>query len=454
MRIISVLGASLCWLTAAWGQAAPVTNSWTVMVYMSGKNNLQCQALVDFAALANVGSVKGAQVFVELGRPMSPSCGKKWSGVRRFHILPGTTPYGGTAVPSRDADMSQGRSVEAFVRWVLAQRTRRTDHYILVMWGHALGLKFQPTLLDALSPSTAEAAPDLSSLEKLTMLPPKIPLGDFRSLGYDETTGNFLHVRDLTDHLAKVGRKLDLIILDSCLMGTLENAYAFKDVTSYLAASETLTVSGTWDYTEVLKVVTNPSDVSSMVSGILGREAGSRAGYDTRTMISAADLSHADEVAAMVSDLGSRLQQQMEKADPASAKRFVDAMLKLRGSLNPFASSSPNAATVDLGALVRKIASSTDVQATTRDVASRIDQRLRPGGLMLPGGYGPPRSAGPGTAIFFPTTLDDFRAIDDGVESYDPGKCDQAHPYKIAFVCEKPGWAAFLNDLLTRASLR
>ncbi len=341
MSMIGVLGLCLCPLGALWAQAPagasnnpPAANTWTVMVYMSAKNNLECQALVDFAALANVGSVKGAQVFVELGRPMAPACGRPWSGVRRFHIMPGTTPYGGTVVPSRDADMSQGRSVETFIKWVLAQRAFRTDHYILVMWGHGLGLKFQPALLDGKAQALAKADPDLPALEKLQLLPPKIPLGDFRSAGYDATTGNFLHVRDLTDHLANVGRKLDLLVLDSCLMGTLENVYAFKDVTTYLAASETLTVSGTWDYTQVLQDVTNPSDVPHMVRGILGTEASSRTGFDMRTMISAADLSHANDVAGMVSDLGDRLEQQLKNADPASAKRFVQAILALRASLS------------------------------------------------------------------------------------------------------------------------
>ena len=342
MRLASISTLLFVLLSAAFaGTKTP--NSWTVMVYMTAKNDttLDCAALVDFAALANVGSVKGMQVFVELGRPVKPECGKAWAGTQRFHIGPGMAPTRGKPVLSPEAIMSRGASVRAFVKWVLKQKKFETDHYMLVMWGHGLGLKSVPLAVAAEavpSGGGGELVPDPIHLLKL--LPPRIPLGDFRSAGFDPDSGKYLYVRDVANQLAvdKIGRKLDVILLDSCLMGTIENAYAFRKVTDFLLASESIIFTGAWDYTALLRKATNPSAPAPLISQIHDTFAGSRKAFDRVSTASALKLSAVDSLARQVGRLGEQLTKQIMDTDPIKSAQFVQAMIHLRGKLTPFAS--------------------------------------------------------------------------------------------------------------------
>ena len=100
------------------------------------------------------------------------------------------------------ANMCERQTLEDFI--VYAKENVIADRYVLIMWDHGGGT-----------------------------------LGGF---GLDELNGNAaLSLGDMKAALSAFGQKFDLIVFDACLMGTVECAYALKDVGEYMIASEDIT---------------------------------------------------------------------------------------------------------------------------------------------------------------------------------------------------------------------
>ena len=58
-----------------------------------------------------------------------------------------------------------------------------------------------------------------------------------RAIGYDGSIENSISLPDMVDAFKGVGKKFDFILFDSCLMGTAEVAYMFRDVANYQISS-------------------------------------------------------------------------------------------------------------------------------------------------------------------------------------------------------------------------
>ncbi len=59
----------------------------------------------------------------------------------------------------------------------------------------------------------------------------------------------FLGIKDI------LGKKLDLLILDACLMSMLEVHYQIKDSVQYCVSSQQIKYSGSWNYTDVISML-------------------------------------------------------------------------------------------------------------------------------------------------------------------------------------------------------
>jgi len=100
------------------------------------------------------------------------------------------------------ANMCERQTLEDFL--VYAKENVIADRYVLVFWDHGQGT-----------------------------------LGGF---GRDELNGDAaLSLDDMKTALAAFGRKLDLIVFDACLMGTVECAYALSEAGEYMIASQDIT---------------------------------------------------------------------------------------------------------------------------------------------------------------------------------------------------------------------
>ncbi len=415
-------------------------DKWAVMVYMSAKNNLECDALADFAQLAMVGGTADIDVWVELGRPRRHACDiYRWDGVRRFHVLEGTTASRGAALDRARSDMGKGSTVAEFVDAVM--KRSGANHFILILWGHGLGftLKPPPFILSSLE---LDGIPGF--LIKRTF-PPQVPLGGFLSFGFDQDRDSYLHIRELEDALKHLlrGKKLDVIAFDACLMGTIENAYAFRDVADFMVASEQLLPPAGWSYAVLLKTLANGGLGKAHAANIVRAFALTHAGVDCQSTLTAVDLGQALAVGQQMSKLASALKLQL--ADAA----FVRELSNIRDPLASYGGPGNDANSIDSRLFVDNLLQSGLITPATRAEAVGVSVLLGLGQSLV-AHYAPDHSGSNGLSIYFPKSLDQWNQFPfPGEESYDPADCGHANrngggKNEIEFVCQEK-WSDFLE---------
>lgn len=123
--------------------AAPTPRAkWTVMVYISGDNDLEPYVISDIETeLAPTGSTPNVQVVALADRGPGASTGPDdWKTTEFFHVTPGMKATLANADPAWDAayadelDMASPQTLIDFVTW--SKTNYPADHYALYFWGH------------------------------------------------------------------------------------------------------------------------------------------------------------------------------------------------------------------------------------------------------------------------------------------------------------------------------
>lgn len=105
----------------------------------------------------------------------------------------------------------------------------------------------------------------------------------------------------------KLGRKLDSVGFDACLMATLDTAQALAPYADYMIASEEIEPSGGWDYAAFLSRLNENPDLSTIKLGeticdtYLAKSK--RNGKGSTATLSLVDLSNIDKVAAAYNEI-------------------------------------------------------------------------------------------------------------------------------------------------------
>jgi hypothetical protein len=119
-------------------QAAPAAQAkWTVMVYMSGDNNLEDYIVKDLELeLAPTGSSANVQVVALADRaPGYDTSRGDWQGTKLYHVTPGMIADSASAVADwGERNMGDGQTLIDFVSW--SKTNYPADHYALYFWGH------------------------------------------------------------------------------------------------------------------------------------------------------------------------------------------------------------------------------------------------------------------------------------------------------------------------------
>jgi len=205
--------------------------AWTFMVYMAGDNNLSTAAEEDLAELRAVGSTADVRVLVEVDRAGE-------GGTKRYRI----ERYGrGEEVAELgETDSGDSATLLDFVCW--AVREEPSDRHALVLWNHGGG--WAPTEIERV----AAGAPGFTGGEAAERAGSRIARLLFRgslakilhaggprerAICSDDGSGHSLDTLELGRLLgrlrAELGRPLDLLGMDACLMSNLEVAYELRD---------------------------------------------------------------------------------------------------------------------------------------------------------------------------------------------------------------------------------
>jgi hypothetical protein len=162
--------------------AAPAQAQWTVMVYMSGDNNLEPYIVSDIETeLAPTGSSASVQVVALADRgPGYDTSRGDWQTTKLYHVTKGMIADAASAVADwGERDMGDPQTLIDFVTWTKSHYP--ANHYALFFWGH--GWNWHPgyVMLDNTVPGTT-LSDTLDYQEEKTAIP---SLGFVDVVGYD-----------------------------------------------------------------------------------------------------------------------------------------------------------------------------------------------------------------------------------------------------------------------------
>ena len=130
---ITLLATSFAWAA----NAAPAPQAkWTVMVYISGDNNLEDYVVKDIETELGVGSNADVQIvaLADRGPGYDTSYGD-WRSTKLFHVTPGMKADSASAVADwGERNMGDKQTLTDFVSW--SKTNYPADHYALYFWGH------------------------------------------------------------------------------------------------------------------------------------------------------------------------------------------------------------------------------------------------------------------------------------------------------------------------------
>ncbi len=300
---------------------------WTFMVYMAGDNNLDGAALRDIAEMAKAGSTKDVHILVQLDRLEDQK-------TRRFRI----TPSGGFRKDCietfSETNTGDPQILYSFCQWALENYP--ADRYALILWNHGSGW-WEDAKSRAAGTDPAVSA-SLAGMDKATGPAGRLPHRPLfrhafprahRSICYDDTSGgDALDNRELRVVLAGIcallGRKIDLLGMDACLMNMVEVAWQLRDSVQVIVGSEIEEPFDGWPYAEILsRLAARPrQDAAAFARWIVKSYLASYKGKGETVTQSALDLCRIDDVVTKIDALSGALLAALDTdAKPIAAAR-------------------------------------------------------------------------------------------------------------------------------------
>jgi len=271
-------------VTRSWTPQQGEQAEWTFMVYMAGNNNLSDAAGRDLEELRALPSSGGVRVTAFVKRQDAQG------RAQHMEISPGGAPDLIEELPT-PIDSGNPQTVVNFVRWAVQRAPAR--RYALVIWNHGGG--WTPDDLDELYTQVrgrrsrrdvesgyvrrtprmtmADGEPSFSELARLTETPEiskvvfttslrevlTLPSGQERAIAGDDGTLHSLDTIELRNVMrqihADLGRPIDVLGMDACLMSNLEVCYEIREHVGTVVGSEETEPNEGWPYTEILSAL-------------------------------------------------------------------------------------------------------------------------------------------------------------------------------------------------------
>jgi hypothetical protein len=321
-------------------QAVP--GNWTVLVYMVADNNLEPFAIQDLNEMELALPAPGVTVVVEVDRSTGyDTSNGDWTGARRYLIRPDGDPSTVTSTMLSDLgelDMGDPQTLADFLSWGFD--TYPASHYLVVLWDHGFGWS-----------------------------------GGF---GNDFGDNDHLSISELSQALeaadTHLGRPIDVLAFDACLMQEVEVAYELAWLADFLVAAQDLEPAAGWPYDAMLRPLhDNPSIApeafaSELVLAYMGAYGLAGEAVMSATRLSAVRTTLADALNA----LALQLAQLAEDPNTASSTSAQRAMMDARDSSPPMF----NRDLVDLGEFTRHLAEDGRLPDAARQAAAAAREAL------------------------------------------------------------------------------
>ena len=264
------------------------TAEWTVMVYLDADNNLESAGIDDINEMEMVGSTSEVNIVVQVDRvPYSvlaysnqgyadDTSNGNWTTTRRYYVTQDFNPVlinSPLKIDLGELNMGEPQTLVDFANWAAINYPAKK--YLLVIWNHGGGFR-------SLNLAKDIAWDDTNGGDKITM--PELEYA-------------------LSMISAQIGKNIDIVGMDACLMAMTEVAYQIKDYADILVTSEESEPEGGWPYDTILsQLVSNPLiSPEELATDIVDKYIYSYP-FSNVTQ-SAIDLSYVDTLASQLSNL-------------------------------------------------------------------------------------------------------------------------------------------------------
>ncbi|OGF04866.1 MAG: hypothetical protein A2509_07710 [Candidatus Edwardsbacteria bacterium RIFOXYD12_FULL_50_11] len=226
-------------------QAAASTGGaeWTVMIYLNADNNLETDGINDFLEMAAASYSSGKiNVIVQMDRASGyATTYENWTGCKRFKIASGMTPTAAYQISDLgEVDMGSPTTLVNFATWAI--QNYPANRYSLVMWDHGDGWY------------KTDASP-------------------IKGFSNDDSHGSVIGIAngEFASAMAQIktalGRNLDHIGWDACLMGMWEVLDISRNYANVANVSEETEGAAGWYYTTWLNVMNTTPTTSAIDMG-------------------------------------------------------------------------------------------------------------------------------------------------------------------------------------------
>ncbi len=291
------------------GSRAPA--QWLVLAYLAGDNDLEGPLLDDLGEMERVGSRPGSvEILAQLDRGPGQAGGAgDWTNARRYYVTqaPEASRLLADLGPTNTGDPGV---LEEFVRFGARRFPARATALILL--NHGSGLYVPPEM------NHHGRAPSRSRRHRRVLFHStrehlRAHAAQTRGIAYDESAGDCLDNLEVKRVMARahelLGRPVDLVGMDACLMTMLEVAYQLREHARILVGSETLEPGPGWPHDAILGDLTRRPEMTSAELGgvVVTRYVESYQGGGQDATQSAIDLTRLDDLVDAVDQLAARL---------------------------------------------------------------------------------------------------------------------------------------------------
>ncbi|MBI3950309.1 MAG: peptidase C11 [Acidobacteria bacterium] len=313
---------------------------WTVMVYLAGDNNLDSAGVADLKEMKKIGSSDEVNIIAQFDRSGSNQATK------RYYITNKGSLEKNVVANLGETNMGDPNVLKSFIQWGIEKYPAK--HYLVVVWNHGAGwddedvyrIARRDLKLNVARRGEKVAAARGDGRKSVSIRRIRVVGGQnfhralfstsvqkavtTRGIADDDNAQDFLdniEMKKLLSAVAKkLGRKIDILGMDACLMSMAEVGYQLRDSVMLTVGSEEIEPGDGWPYDKILAALASkPKMTPQELTVVIVKQY--LASYPAHAGVTqaACDLTKSDTIASAVDRLAKVLSNNLSDSSVGTA---------------------------------------------------------------------------------------------------------------------------------------